>query len=102
MVRRHYFEHRSPSGKNHMDRLAAVGYGKSARCWSAGENLFSSQTRLTPTQILAAWMGSQAHRQNILHAPWREFGLGVVMTSPTGQPGGMTIVALFGTRSMAC
>jgi uncharacterized protein YkwD len=102
MVRRHYFEHRSPNGKNHMDRLAAVGYGKSARCWSAGENLFSSQTRLTPTQILAAWMGSQPHRQNILHAPWREFGLGIVMTSPTGQPGGMTIVALFGTRSMAC
>jgi uncharacterized protein YkwD len=102
MVRRHYFDHRSPSGKNHMNRLAAVGYGKSARCWSAGENLFSSQTRLAPTQILAAWIGSQAHRQNILHAPWREFGLGIVMTSPTGQPGGMTIVALFGTRSMAC
>lgn len=102
MVRRNYFDHRSPSGKNHMDRLAAVGYGKSARCWSAGENLFSSQTRLTPTQILAAWMGSPAHRHNILHAPWREFGLGVVMTSPSGQPGGMTIVALFGTRAMAC
>jgi uncharacterized protein YkwD len=102
MVRRHYFDHRSPSGKNHMDRLAAVGYGKSARCWSAGENLFSSETRLTPVQILAAWMGSQAHRHNILHAPWREFGLGVVMTSPSGKPGGTTIVALFGTRSMAC
>jgi uncharacterized protein YkwD len=100
MVRRHYFDHRSPSGTNHMDRLAAIGYGRGTGCWSAGENLLSSQTRLTPRQILTAWMGSQAHRHDILHPPWREFGLGVVMTSPSGQPGGMTIVALFGTRTM--
>jgi uncharacterized protein YkwD len=102
MVRRHYFEHHSPNGKSHMDRLAKVGYGRSAGCWSAGENLLSSQTRLTPAQIMAAWMGSQVHRHDILLPRWREFGLGVVMTSPSGQAGGMTIVALFGTRKMAC
>lgn len=98
MVRRHYFDHHSPGGSDHMDRLKAVGYGKSSRCWSAGENLLSSQGRLTPRQILTAWMGSQAHRRNIERTRWQEFGLAVVMTSPSGKPGGMTIVALFGTR----
>jgi uncharacterized protein YkwD len=83
-----------------MDRLAAVGYGNGAARWSAGENLLFSRGRLTPRQMLTAWMGSQAHRRNILRKRWREFGLGVVMTSPFGEPGGMTIVALFGTRSM--
>ena len=102
MVRRTYFAHRSPSGTDHMDRLKAVGYGESAPCWSAGENLLSSPVRLSPRQIMKAWMGSPAHRANILQKPWREFGLGIVMTSPTGKAGGMTIVALFGTRSMAC
>jgi uncharacterized protein YkwD len=98
MVRRHYFDHHSPGGSDHMDRLKGVGYGKSSRCWSAGENLLSSQGRLTPRQILKAWMGSQAHRRNIERTRWQEFGLAVVMTSPSGKPGGMTIVALFGTR----
>jgi uncharacterized protein YkwD len=99
MVRRHYFEHHSPAGTDNMHRLAKVGYGGRG-CWSAGENLLSSQTRSTPKQIMTAWMGSQAHRRNILRKRWHEFGLGVVMTSPTGQPAGMTIVAIFGTRSM--
>jgi uncharacterized protein YkwD len=100
MVRRHYFDHHSPSGTDHMDRIAKVGYGHGTGCWSAGENLLSSQSRLTPRQIMSAWMASQAHRQNILQKRWREFGLAVVKTSPSGQQGGMTIVALFGTRTM--
>ena len=86
---------------NQMDRLAAVGYANGAGCWSAGENLLFSQVRLTPQQVLTAWMKSRAHRRNILRTRWREFGLGVVMTSPSGKPGGITIVALFGTRTMS-
>jgi uncharacterized protein YkwD len=99
MVRRHRFDHLSPGGKNHMDRLAAAGYGHRSSCWSAGENLgLSRRGRATPEQLLSAWMKSDTHRRNILRPRWREFGLGVVMASPFREPGGMTIVALFGAR----
>jgi uncharacterized protein YkwD len=98
MVRRHYFDHRSPSGADHMDRIAAVHYGASSRTWSAGENLLSSAVHPTPQQLFRAWMGSAKHRRNILRSRWHEFGLGVVATSPSGQRGGLTIVALFGVR----
>jgi uncharacterized protein YkwD len=44
-------------------------------------------------------MHSPAHRQNIIHRGWQGFGLGVVRTSPQGDTDGLTVVALFGTRS---
>jgi len=99
MVRRHYFEHMSPSHRDHMDRIAASGYRPSAGCWSGGENLFFSRGASTPRQLLRAWMNSAAHRKNVLRGRWHDFGLGVVKTSPFGEAGGMTVVALFGTRS---
>jgi uncharacterized protein YkwD len=99
MVRRHYFEHQSPSHRNHMDRIAAGGYKPTAGCWSAGENLYFSRSTSTPRQLLRAWMNSAAHRWNILRGGWHDFGLGVVTTSPYGEPAGLTVVALFGTRS---
>jgi uncharacterized protein YkwD len=99
MVRRHYFDHLSPGGTNNVDRLSAAGYGHGSGCWSAGENLsLSRRGRATPAQLLSAWMKSDTHRRNILRPRWREFGLGVAMASPFGEPGGMTIVALFGAR----
>jgi uncharacterized protein YkwD len=82
-----------------MDRIAASGYKPSAGCWSAGENLFSSGGSATPRQMVRAWMNSAAHRRNILRGRWHDFGLGVVTTSPNGERGGLTVVALFGTRS---
>ena len=99
MVSRHYFEHVSPGGKDHMDRIAASSYNPAAGCWTAGENLFSSTGRSTPRQLLNAWMNSPAHRQNILRRGWHDFGLGVVATSPRGKAKGLTVVALFGVRS---
>ncbi len=98
MVRRHYFEHVSPNGRDHMDRIAAGGYRPSAGTWSAGENLFFSHGRTTPRQLFSAWMHSSAHRANILRSGWRDFGLGVVQTSPFGEPDGLTVVVLFGKR----
>jgi uncharacterized protein YkwD len=99
MVSRHYFAHVSPSGKDHMDRIAATGYQPSVGCWTAGENLFYSTGPSTPRQMLNAWMKSPAHRQNILRGGWRGFGLGVAPTSPQGDANGLTVVALFGVRS---
>ena len=98
MVRRHYFEHLSPSHKDHMDRIAASHYPPTAGCWSAGENLYYTTGNPTPRQILAAWMNSPAHRTNILRHGWRHTGLAVIAGTPNGQPG-LTIVALFANRT---
>jgi uncharacterized protein YkwD len=99
MVARHYFEHVSPSGKNHMDRIATSGYKPAVGCWTAGENLFFSSGPSTPRQMLNAWMNSPAHRDNVLRRGWGGFGLGVVPASPHGDAHGVTVVALFGVRS---
>jgi uncharacterized protein YkwD len=103
MVARHYFAHGSAGGRDHMDRIAASGYNPAVGCWTAGENLFFSSGRSTPRQLLNAWMNSPAHRQIILRRGWHDFGLGVVARSPGGDANGLTVVALFGTRSkQAC
>jgi uncharacterized protein YkwD len=103
MVSRQYFAHASPGGRDHMDRIAATGYAPAVGCWTAGENLFFSTGSSTPRQLLRAWMNSPAHRANILRGGWQGFGLGVAATSPQGDAHGLTVVALFGTRSkQAC
>jgi uncharacterized protein YkwD len=102
MVSRHYFAHVSPSGKDHMDRIAARGYMPTVGCWAAGENLFFSTGPSTPRQLMHAWMNSPAHRQNILRGGWGGFGLGVATASPHGDANGLTVVAVFGSRSKTC
>ena len=101
MVKRRYFDHFSPGGKDHMDRIAASAYPPSAGCWTAGENLLDADGATTPLQILQAWMRSPEHRAIILRRGWRDLGLGVVHGSPDGNPNGLTIVALLGVRSKA-
>jgi uncharacterized protein YkwD len=99
MVSRHYFAHASPGGSDHMDRIAASGYKPDAGCWTAGENLFYSSGRSTPKQMLDLWLHSPAHHQNILRRGWGGFGLGIVEAAPQRNPNGLTVVALFGSRS---
>jgi len=99
MVNRHYFSHFSPGGKDHMDRIAASSYPPSAGCWTAGENLLVANGAATAAQLLQAWLHSPVHRAVILRRGWRDFGLGVVEKSPQGDPNGLTVVALFGSRS---
>jgi uncharacterized protein YkwD len=101
MVTHSYFAHVSANGQDHMDRVAASGYQPKVGCWTAGENLYYSTGPQTPRQLLKAWMKSSAHRANILHRGWHDFGLGVVSGSPRGDAHGLTVVALFGVRSKA-
>jgi uncharacterized protein YkwD len=98
MVARHYFAHVSAAGRDHLDRIAASGYRPGAACWTAGENLLFTTGPSTPRQLFAAWMSSAAHRHNIQHPGWQDFAVGVVATAPQGNPGGLTLVALFGTH----
>ena len=102
MASRHYFAHLSPEHHDHMDRIAATGYKPATGCWTAGENLFYSSGASTPKQLLSAWMHSPLHRQNIMRKGWHDFALGVATKSPSGDPDGLTVVALFGTRGGHC
>src|SRR5215471_14058568 len=60
------------------DRDAAAGYGD----WTAiGENLAGGYS--TPEAVMAGWMGSPGHRENILSTSFTEVGIGV--TTGGGQ-----------------
>lgn len=83
MVQRTYFSHDSLSGLSFVDRIRRAGYLRSARSWSAGENLaWGSGTRGAPEQIMRAWMNSSGHRANILTGRFREVGIGVAEGAP--------------------
>src|SRR4029079_5512985 len=57
-------------GKASLDRLKALGYRFSA----AGENVaFGHQT---PEELIALWMGSELHRNNMLAAQFKQIGIG--------------------------
>lgn len=98
MIRRHYFKHLSPGGRDHMDRIAASGYKPATGCWSAGENLYFAHGASTPRRATRALLHSAAHRKNILNRRWEDFGAGVVAESPFGEPGGVTVAVLYATR----
>jgi uncharacterized protein YkwD len=99
MVRRHFFDHVSPSGSTMMQRIKRTNYLRHARGFTLGENLAWGQGSLaTPAQIVNAWMHSPGHRANILNGSYREIGIGIALGSPAGG-GGATYVNEFGRRS---
>jgi uncharacterized protein YkwD len=95
MVHRHYFGHVSPAHRDVVDRVGSTGYPRGR--FAAQENLYWWKPRQRPSAVLRAWMGSAAHRANILNPSWNHFGLAVVMRSPFGG-GGVTVVGVFGRR----
>ena len=101
MVRADYFSHDSRNGSSFVDRIRRTGYLRSAQRWTVGENLaWGSGGRATPKAIMAAWMDSPGHRQNILTRSFREIGIGVVFGAPTrvGAPAA-TYATEFGARN---
>jgi uncharacterized protein YkwD len=60
-------------------RLAAVGYKMAA----SGENVADGHP--TPTAVVAGWMTSQAHRDNMLSTRFTEMGAAVAMAD-NGRP----------------
>ena len=96
MVRRNYFGHVSFGGRTVMDRVGRTGYG---RRFAAGENIFYGlPPRPSPAKVVAAWMASSGHRHQILNPGWREVGIGTIMRPPFRARGGVTVVAVFGSR----
>jgi hypothetical protein len=67
------YSHTGSDGSSYADRIAAAGYPGSGVgeviAWTMGEG--------TPEQVVAMWMGSQAHRDLLLSANIRHIGVGV-------------------------
>ncbi|MGD1702432.1 CAP domain-containing protein [Dapis sp. BLCC M229] len=65
-----FFDHTGLDGSSAGDRIEATGYDFSA--WA--ENIAAGQQ--TPEAVVAAWMGSDGHRANILNPDLEEIGVG--------------------------
>ncbi len=90
MIEEDYWAHNSPSGKTPWVWFKSAGYGY----LYAGENLakdFGSTDRM-----LAAWMASPTHRDNIVNAKYKEIGIAVVPGTLQGKDT-MLVVQLFGS-----
>ncbi|HEY3202034.1 MAG TPA: CAP domain-containing protein [Thermoanaerobaculia bacterium] len=71
MRARGYYGHASPEGTMVTERARREGY----RAERVGENLARGQTSVE--QVMAGWMGSTEHRENILNPFFSEVGFGV-------------------------
>lgn len=88
MARRSYFDHESPEGGTVMHRVSAAG----ARGYQAvAENIAMGQR--SGAAVVASWMNSPGHRDNILKAHFAGAGL-----SLTRSPAGPIWVLVFLTR----
>ena len=84
------FEHDCPPVPSLKDRVAIAGYGEWERI---GENIAAGDR--TAEAVVAGWMTSKGHRENILKPEYREIGVGFLY-----GPGkyGTYWVQVFGTR----
>ncbi len=72
MFEENYWAHYSPSGKDPWGFFARAGYKFSF----AGENL--ARNFYNSEDVVAAWMASPTHRENIVNKNYKEIGVGVV------------------------
>jgi uncharacterized protein YkwD len=81
MVEQHYFSHVSPiDGKKWSDFIADVHYEYNI----AGENLANGYE--TVNTLVAAWMASPTHRENILKEEYTETGIALSKGELDGLP----------------
>jgi uncharacterized protein YkwD len=94
-----FFDHTAPDGSTPTSRIRATGYLRNARRWMIGENIaWGEGPKGTPAAIMAAWMASPGHRENILTGKFREIGIGVAYGSPeeAGLPDTAIVTNEFG------
>jgi uncharacterized protein YkwD len=97
MVATAHFAHSDTNGGNVADRVQSVG-GSLDPWLELGENLgWGTLDQATPRALVAGWMNSPTHRDNILFARFNRLGVGIANGAPAeGQTGGQTYVAVFG------
>lgn len=89
-----YFGHTAPSGATPWDWFRQSGYAYTA----AGENL--AMDFADAKTLVAAWLESAQHRENILDPVFREIGLSVRSGTLNGSAH-VIIAAMFGSRTSA-
>ena len=99
MVDHQYFAHVTPNGVDLVARVKPTSYIRSDKSWIVGENLaWGTGPLATPRNIVAAWMASPGHRENVLRPVFREIGFGVSTGNPRATDGaGATYTTVFGT-----
>jgi uncharacterized protein YkwD len=85
-----YWSHISPDGRTPFAWLPIHGY----LFTSAGENLASGFE--TTEVLIASWMESQGHRDNILSTEFQDCGVAIIDGSTVGRASGRSVVVLFG------
>ncbi len=92
MVSEDYFAHIAPNGETPVDRIQATGYIPSAEAgYTLGENIAWGTLELsTPTAIVAAWIASPEHLENILTSAYVETAIGVTPAAPAALANGQT------------
>ena len=89
MIAANYFEHVSPSGETPEQRVLATGYAPPGAGYQFGENIATGSTGVdTPAQMVAAWMSSPEHRDNILNPAYRETGVSAIAAMPAQYANG--------------
>ena len=86
-----YFSHYSPDGTSPWHWFSEVSYSY----LHAGENLAVHFT--DSSEVVAAWMRSPTHRENIMNTQYQEIGIGVAKGEYEGHDT-VFVVQLFGTK----
>lgn len=94
MFAKGYWAHQSPDGKSPWDFIVGSGY----RYTIAGENLAKNFS--TSDAVVAAWMNSPSHRDNILKSGYRDIGFAVVNGVLNGEETTL-VVQMFGSQGGA-
>jgi len=71
MLKRNYYSHDSPDGKNVMARVQAAGY----IAFEAAENIARGQYSVE--EVVKGWMGSPQHREHLLSPEFSDVGFGL-------------------------
>lgn len=91
MVKRDYWSHDTPDGKEPWVFITAAGYQYS----KAGENLAYGFT--TSSETVTGWMNSATHRANLLDAGYTQVGFGFANSQNFNGDGKQTVVvAMYG------
>ena len=85
MLEKQYWDHTSPDGTQPWAWFDKVGYAYT----DAGENLAKNFT--TDGSVVAAWMASDSHRENILDSKYTEVGFGTIHGTLEGKTAQITV-----------
>ncbi|MAE95137.1 MAG: hypothetical protein CL910_10795 [Deltaproteobacteria bacterium] len=77
MARRSYLSHHSPEGDGWVQRLEKAGVVGFAM---AGENVGRTNKARPNHEILAGWLNSKVHRDNLVARPFNATGIGIART----------------------